>query len=271
MVASDARPKGRPGAARTIGFLDGALAPWSGLRFIVMTPAMWPLAAVPVAIALILLSLLSVGAISAVRGAIEAWLPSLARNVELPALVVRGVLYVVGVVFSAIISLSLAKPLSGPALERIVRAQERAIGAREHAAESIVLGMFRSLRVTLVSLSFALALMVLLFLIDVVFPPAAIVTTPLKLIVSALTLSWDLLDYPLSLRQHGVRTRFRWFREHLWAVLGFGLALALLFIVPCAGLLLLPAGVAGGARLVVRTEDETNALTSSRRPPGLRP
>ncbi|MEO7095427.1 MAG: hypothetical protein ABI175_19385, partial [Polyangiales bacterium] len=59
---------------------------------------------------------------------------------------------------------------------------------------------------------------------------------------------------PLSLRQRSVQQRLGWFRANLPAVVGFGLALAALFLLPCVGLLLLPAGVAGGARLVVQSE-----------------
>jgi CysZ protein len=99
-----------------------------------------------------------------------------------------------------------------------------------------------------------LPVIVLLSLIELAFPPAAIVTTPLKLGVTGLMLAWDLCDYPLSIRGMPIRTRFALLGRHLAAVMGFGLGLALLSLIPCALLLALPVGAAGATRLVVRLE-----------------
>jgi uncharacterized protein involved in cysteine biosynthesis len=43
-------------------------------------------------------------------------------------------------------------------------------------------------------------------------------------------------------------------REHFSAVVGFGVAAALLLLVPGLGLLLLPFGVAGATRMVVASQ-----------------
>jgi CysZ protein len=67
-------------------------------------------------------------------------------------------------------------------------------------------------------------------------------------------LAWDLMDYPLSVRGAGVRVRLRWFSANFGAAMGFGISIALVFLVPGAGLLFLPAGVAGATRLVVTSE-----------------
>jgi CysZ protein len=83
------------------------------------------------------------------------------------------------------------------------------------------------------------------------------VTVPLKFVVSALLIAWDLLDYPLSRRGLGVGARIAWLRRNLGATLGFGLAAAFLLVVPCAGLLVLPFGVAGAARLALEVERAT--------------
>ena len=239
---------------RAPGFLDGLRAPFGGLGFIMSTPSTWAAALVPVVIVLALTMLLGFGGVAGTRALLDAFLPVLATDVWY-ASVVRVLLYAVAVMIAALVSMALAQPLSGPALERIVRAQERALGAGEHPSDDRALASFwRGLRVTAVSLSFAALAIGLLLVVDVFVPPAAVVTVPLKFVVTALTLSWDVLDYPLGLRQRGVGQRLAWFRAHAPAVLGFGLALAVLFLVPCAGLLLLPAGAAGGARLVVASE-----------------
>jgi CysZ protein len=234
-------------------FFDGVRAPFAGLGFIVSTPAMWPLALVPVVVVLALTALLGWGSVEAMRAFLHAYVPALATDVWY-ASILRVVLYVIAFVFAAIVAIALAQPLSGPALERIVRAQERALGVREHPPDQAIASMLRSLRVNLVSLFVGGAIIVGLLVVGLVFPPATVVTVPLKFVVSAFILSWDVLDYPLSLRQHGVQQRTAWFRANLSAAAGFGLALAAIFLVPCLGLLLLPAGVAGGARLVAQSE-----------------
>jgi CysZ protein len=238
---------------RTLGFFDGVRAPFAGLGFIVSTPGMWPLALVPVVVVLALTALLGWGGVEAMRALLHAYLPALASDVWW-AYVVRVLSYAVAVMVAAVLSVALAQPLSGPALERIVRAQERALGVREHPDDRALASMLRSVRVNLVSLLVGGVVIVVLLIVDVAFPPATVVTVPLKFVVSAFVLSWDVLDYPLGLRQRDVGQRLAWFRTNFAAVSGFGLALSVLFLVPCAGLLLLPAGVAGGARLVVRTE-----------------
>ena len=166
----------------------------------------------------------------------------------------RLVAYLLVALIALVIGFALAQPLSGPALERIVTGQERALGGRDHPPHGGWSGALRSLRVTLVSLLITLPLLLLLTVVDLAFPPAAIVTTPMKFAVSAMMVSWDLLDYPLSRRGFGVRRRVAWIGDHFGATLGFGLSLSVLFLIPCAGLLLLPAGVAGAARLVVEEE-----------------
>ena len=238
---------------RAPGFLDGLRAPFGGLAFIVTTPATWLPALVPVLIVLALTGALGWAGIAGTRALLHAFLPVLATDVWYASLV-RVLLYAVAVMIAALVSMALAQPLSAPALERIVRAQERALGAGQHPDDRALASFFRSLRVTAVSLSFAALAIFVLLVVDVFVPPATVVTVPLKFVVTALTLSWDVLDYPLSLRQRGVGQRLAWFRAHAPAVAGFGLALAVLFLVPCAGLLLLPAGAAGGARLVVASE-----------------
>jgi uncharacterized protein involved in cysteine biosynthesis len=81
-------------------------------------------------------------------------------------------------------------------------------------------------------------------------PPALAVTVPAKVVVAALLVAWDLVDYPLALRGVRLRERLRWFGGRFGSMLGFGLAAVAFFIVPGLGLFALPFGVAGAARLV---------------------
>jgi uncharacterized protein involved in cysteine biosynthesis len=161
----------------------------------------------------------------------------------------------VAVVLLAILAaVSLAQPLSGPALETLARRQEGALGARAWPEEPYLRGLWRGLRVNLTGLAVSGPLLGLLLLVDLLFPPAAVVTAPLKFLVSSALVGWDLLDYPLSVRGWRVRDRWRWIRAHHRPFLGFGMACAALLLIPGLGLLLLPVGAAGAARLVHRTD-----------------
>lgn len=238
-----------------VGFLAGLKAPFSGLGFLLRRAELWPHAIVPAVVVLVLFGALGFGVVHLVDALMRAIFGLSATAWW--AVIVRVLLWIVGIVLAYVVAFALAQPLSGPALDRIVAAREQSLGVPPaKAAAGFFTGMWRSLKVTLASLLFASLAIGLLFLIDVVAPPAAVVTTPLKYVVSALTISWDLLDYPMSLRGHDVRTRIAWFRRHPGVVLGFGLALTAIFIIPCVGLLLLPAGVAGAAELFVRSERE---------------
>jgi CysZ protein len=166
----------------------------------------------------------------------------------------RVVFAIVGFVVAFLVAASLAQPLSGFALEGIARRQELALGGRSWPSEPFVGSALRSLRVTLTALAVTLPILALLAIVTLVFPPASVVTIPLKFLVTGLAVAYDLLDYPLGLRGVGVRSRLAFIRAHLSAVVGFGAAAAALLLVPGLGLVLLPFGVAGAARLVVATD-----------------
>ena len=158
---------------------------------------------------------------------------------------------VVGVLLAFLIAISLAQPLSGFALDAIARRQELAMGGRAWPEQPLVPSLLRSLRVTLTALVVSLPILGILSLITFLFPPAAVVTIPLKVIVAGCAITYDFIDYPLGLRGHGVRSRASFLTTHFGATLGFGLAASAVLLLPGIGLLLLPFGVAGATRMVV--------------------
>jgi uncharacterized protein involved in cysteine biosynthesis len=99
-----------------------------------------------------------------------------------------------------------------------------------------------------------LPIFVILWIAEFIFAPVAIVTTPLKFIVSSLIVAWGLFDYPLTLRGIGFGARLDLMRRNFASVLGFGLAFALVFWVPCCGVALLPVGAAAATRLLAEIE-----------------
>jgi CysZ protein len=242
-----------------LGFFAGVRALLGGVGFVVGSPRIWPWACVPVLVAAILFA--GAGAL-AVWGGTE-----LSRHVLDPgsgeALSVafgwalRLVLWLVGIVLAFLVALSLAQPISGFALEAIARRQEKALGGRTWPDQPFVASALRGLRVSLTALALSLPLLAILTVVAFFFPPAAIVTVPLQLIVTGLVAAYDFLDYPLGLRGAGVTARFDFIRRNFWAVLGFGVTAAALLLIPGFALVLLPFGVAGATRMVVDADAQT--------------
>jgi CysZ protein len=244
------------------GFGAGVLAIFSGIGFIAKTPEVWPLALVPVAIGSALFAALSGVAIKLIPPLFTAWLGGTSG---LLAAVLGVVATAIAVVVAGFVGFGLAQPLSGPALERLVRRAEAKDGAPAWPPTSFIEDVLRSLGSLLASAAFGVPLLALLFVVGFVFPPAVVVTFPLKLVVLALLVAWDLCDYPLSIRGLPIRTRLAFMRRNIGAMVGFGLGLALLSLLPCLLLLALPAGVAGAARLIVAIERVEAAELGPRR------
>ncbi len=243
------RKAGRP------GFFAGIRALAGGVSFVITSPSVWGLSAVPLIVfAAHAIGLGWLGVVLAEKAATALVGTSPAALAVVGRWFVGAVVVVAALLIAVIVAFSLAQPLSGWALDGIVRAQERALGAGEWPPQPRLTSFLRSVVVTGGALLVGAPLIGALTLVGVLVPAAAVVTFPLKLVVSAWLVAWDLLDYPWSGRGLGVRARLRWLASHAGCAFGFGLAAALLLLVPGAGLVLLPAGVAGGARLVVAVE-----------------
>lgn len=224
---------------------------FGGLGFVVTTPGVWPWAMVPVFVATVLFGGATALAIWG-GGELTAHLVDPAHVVWSWAL--KIVLWLVGIVLGFFVALTLAQPISGFALEAIARRQEVALGGRTWPDVPFLRGLGSSLRVSLTALAVSLPILAVLAVITLLFPPASIVTVPLKLIVTGLAAAYDFLDYPFSVRGTEVPHRVDFMRANFWAVLGFGLSAAALLLVPGMALFLLPFGVAGATRMVVEAD-----------------
>ena len=225
---------------------------WRGARTILRSPRAWPLALVP-AVSFVLLEALWVAlSLDVLRPWMRSALSGEGELRSFGATAASWLLTLLGVAMGWIVSALVAPVISAPALERIVKLVEADLGAPPRAP----VGFFRELFCGVESMLLGVALVVPLGLvlagIALVAPPAAVVTTPLQFLLGALGVAWSLLDYPLTLRGVGMRERLRWMKRNGPAVLGFGLAFAAAFWLPCAGLLLLPIGVAAATELVFR-------------------
>ncbi len=237
-----------------LGIFAGVRAFFGGMGFVVGTPGVWGWASIPVFVATLIFG--------AVFGASLYWSGDIVHRfvgAESPwgtvgEWILKVLLWLIGLLVAFIVSFALAQPLSGFALERIAQRQETALGGRTWPDQPFFPGLLRSLRVSLSALAVGLPIVLLLSLITLIFPPAGVVTVPLKFIVAGLTAAYDFLDYPFSIRGEGVRARLVFMKTEFWAVLGFGLTIAAILLIPGVGLLLLPFGVAGATRLVAERD-----------------
>lgn len=254
---------GVKGAA--VGFFAGVRALFGGAFFVVSTPRVWGWAIVPVLAATILfVGFASVAGWGGAALADRIVLPSAeaasAAGEELSGLalatmwLLRVLFWLVGIVVAFVVAMSLAQPVSGFALDALAREQEVALGGRTWPDVPALVSAGRALRVSLAALAVGLPILAALALLTFLVPPVAVVTVPAKFLVTGLLAAYDLLDTPLSLRGLGVRERLAFMRRQWSAVVGFGVAAAVILLVPGAALFLLPFGVAGAARLVVAAD-----------------
>jgi CysZ protein len=217
----------------------GAAAFFQGMAFIVSTPRLWLRALVPILAALVLFGgfgALFIAGATLLTSGLLVWL-----------------LAVPAVLLALLLGLSLAQPLSGWALEGIVREQRRELGLPELPEVSLGASMLSSLGSALLALAVGLPVIALLTVVGWLAPPAMVVTLPLKVLVGSLMVAWDLVDYPLAMHGAGIGDRLRFAGRTFGSFLGFGLAATLFFAVPGLGLLALPCGVAGATRLAGRS------------------
>jgi uncharacterized protein involved in cysteine biosynthesis len=190
--------------------------------------------------------------ISYVHPWVASWLPEAESAVGGALVTGLSALVTIAVgLIGVIVALALAPPLSGPALEKIIALEEVELGAPPRENLGFWSEVWCGLRAQLFVWMLASPLLLLLWLVELFVPPAVVVTLPLKLAVTSFTLAWNLLDYPLTLRQVRMRDRWQLFARYKLACLGFGAALSLLFWVPCGcQVILLPVGAAGASELV---------------------
>ena len=233
---------------RRLGMLDGIKCFFRGFALLARTPEAYPFALVPLLMALLVTS--GLGALSwmLVPSLVSRWVGSGTWYLSLLQVVATIGLFALMLP----LVLALAQPLSGPALEALVRRIERRLGCAEAPEISFLREIGRSAGSAALTVGGAIALFAVTAALGLV-PGGVIVAVPLQLLGSALLIGWDLCDYPLSVRGVPLRERLAWMRRHLWAVIGFSAGLMLVGLIPCGLLLILPIGVAGATALVAES------------------
>lgn len=247
-----------------LGFWRGFSSVFGALRSLLRLPAAWPYALVPALVFLVLEAGIVLGAWRFVQPWVDAKLSDAGSGGlrEIGAVAASWVSVALVGALGWLISAFLTPPLSAPALERIVAVVERDLRAPERVPLGFLAEFWCGLRSLLLSVAVTLPLLLALTLLELVFAPLAVVTTPLKLLIGALGIAWGLFDYPLTLRGVGARARWALVWRELPVVLGFGAAFALLFWLPCCGIVMLPVGVTAATRLLWEIQGTTPVLGS---------
>lgn len=246
------------------GFWTGVGTLFGAVRELLSTPQLWRLAVVPV------VTLLTLGTVGV---ALVTWLgvPSVVHAIvtgnvtdgnaawyqRLGSAALATVVWLVGCALALLLSWIITPVVCSPALEAIVRRVEASLGIAEHPGLSFFESLSCGLRAQLTGLLVLLPLSLGLWLLDLVLPFLAPLLLPIKLLAVGVSLAWNLLDYPLTLRGVPAGQRLRIIRTNLGAVAGFGLVFTALFLVPLAAVALLPLGVIGATRLVWQMADPT--------------
>lgn len=251
-----------------VGFRVGFASVFRAFGFLLRAHRLWPIACVPGLLLLVLAAAAVGGALFGLRPAIVAWLsPEGTGAAAVGATIAGWLLSALAALAGLLVAVALTPPLSAPALERIVTERERTLAAPERRPLGFFVEMWFGLKAQLFAAAFAVPLLTALWVVDLLAPPAAVVTVPLKIIVVAFALAWNLLDYPLTLRGVGLRDRLSLLRAYKGATFGFGVAFAALFWLPCFQVLMLPVGVAAATELVWRLlERDPSLLPALERP-----
>jgi CysZ protein len=248
----------RPGLVRRVA--AGAWHVPAGFAILVRNPRLWPLAALPVALAVILMFLGAVLGIFLIPRVEAQFGPTPGEHpvwIELPASLLLWTAMVGTGVF---LGLGVALLLATPALEQLSRQVEaRVRGAPVDSSRSLVWELAQSLRGGFYFLLAAPGVF-LLGLIPVIGPFFSVLW-------GGRAVALQMTDPALTRRGLSLRERWRWHREWLPESQGFGLAGMIGLLVPVANLLLGPALVAGGTLLVLSLEPLGSSETTEIPPP----
>jgi CysZ protein len=234
-------PPSRPGFLRRIA--AGAWHVPAGFAFLIRHPPLWPLAALPAALAggfLVAGLGLSWYLVPRVEDALA---PSPARVGDVLALFAAVGLGLLTLATGALLGFALGLALAGPLLDRLSERTERLLGARAAPARGLRFEAMQSLKG---ALFFAVAVP-LAFLVGLV----PFVGPVLATVWSGFALGFQLTDGPLARRGMAFSEKLRFHGRWRPESIGFGLLGLLALLVPLANLLMAPALVVGATRLVV--------------------
>jgi len=236
----------RPGLLRRAA--AGAWHVPAGFAFLLGHPRLWPLAALPVFVAVLLVAGGALLGMILVPRMGTLIMPEPGQIPEWIALPASLLVWIATVGAGAFLGLGLALALAAPLLDLLSRRVEaRARGMLADTSPGLAFEVKESLRGALYFLIAAPVLFLLGFI--------PLVGPLLAMMWGAQAIALQMTDPALSRRGMTFADKMRWHKEWRVETLGFGLAGMLGLIVPLANLLLGPALVTGGTLLVLELED----------------
>ena len=260
-------PSLRPGLLRRAA--AGAWEVPAGFWFLARNPRLWPLAALPMILTVLLAGLGAFAGLVLVPRIDASLGPSPGSLPEWLALPMSVLLGIATIGAFAFLGLGLAFALAAPLLDELSRRVEaRARGSVEDASRGLRAEMLDSLRGALYFLAAAPGMFLLGFI--------PILGPLLSLLWGGRAVAMQMTDPALTRRGLRFADKRGWHREWRVETLGFGVAGMLGLIVPLANLLIAPALVTGGTLLVLDLEDaaaETSRALAAKAPesPGTSP
>jgi CysZ protein len=232
----------------------------AGFWFLLRNPSLWPLAALPTALAVVFLVGGALAAAYSFRWVAGWVLPGADRVPAFLNLVLTLALGLGTLVAGALIGLAVALLLSAPILERLSRRVEaRARGQLSATDTGLRWEIAQSLKGSLYFLAAAPGVL-LLSLIPLVGPV-------LGAVWGAHALAFQQTDMALGRRGLSFGARRAWHKKFRAESLGFGLMALLALVVPFANLLLAPVLTVAGTLLVLELEDDGRDQGSPAGPP----
>jgi len=227
---------------------------WRGFRFLAENKAARRVAYVPSIVALVLWGLVLYLGMHFLPELGSRFFPALSGLSSGWTLLIDVLLFLILAPVALLVAMLLTPILCAPVLEHLVRLRERALGVPPRPAA----GLWREITCALssqIGWFFVFGpVLVILWIVALAAPPAAVVISVLQFLVGGAWLALSLLDYPLSLRGIGFRARVALFRRGFAAVFGFGVACGALFAIPLFGVWGLPVAVVAAAELALELE-----------------
>lgn len=229
-----------------------------GIKIFAMSPSLWPLGLVPVLIAGLLVSALSIWLFVRIDDLV-GWLTPFADSwAGAWRTTVRGgigLAVIVAWLFAILMTFATVTNVIGqPFYEKISDRIETRLGDPPPGTDA---PWWKTLPRATTESAVLLVLVLLLSLPIFVFGFVPVVGQTVIPVIAALVsgffLAMELIAIPLERRGVRLRARFRFaWREHRAPVIGFGVAAFLLFLVPFMNLLAMPGAVVGATILVRR-------------------
>ena len=235
---------------RAPGFVDGVGYFVGGVRFIVSEQFVWRLAVVPVVNYVSAFVYLAYGASAWILHDVQDPGTRTKREIISDWLHVNAGTEWITPAFAVVLgTLAVVHAVSASSLDAVARKHlfTQRVWEFNHWSDAIL----RAAESTVTSFIVALPAIVLLSRFSMRHPSAWQLTALAAIVVCGLSLAWNFVEYPLCERELDTSQRLRFMLQHAGAMLGFGVSAAVFMLIPVVGLLVLPAGVVGGARLIV--------------------